>query len=253
VTNFVLVPGAGGRSWYWHRVVPLLRSRGHRAVAVDLPADDDSAGPRDYAEAVVAAAAPLVKGTGGSTEGVGGSTGAADGGPLVVVAQSMGGLVAPLVCDRLPVRLLVLVNAMIPMPGETGGAYWANTGQPAAQRSAAERAGRLSPGDPDEDGITVFLHDLPEEVRAQAMADPPTQSGTPFGEPWPLAAWPDVPVRAVVGRDDRLFPPAYQRRVLAERLGVVPDEIPGGHLLALACPQALADLLETYSDRRSAT
>jgi thioesterase domain-containing protein len=37
---FVLVPGAGGSAWYWHRLVPLLERAGHEAVAVDLPGDD---------------------------------------------------------------------------------------------------------------------------------------------------------------------------------------------------------------------
>ena len=38
MTTFVLVPGAGGQAWYWHRVVPRLAFRGHDAVAVELPA-----------------------------------------------------------------------------------------------------------------------------------------------------------------------------------------------------------------------
>ncbi len=33
---FVLIPGAGGAAWYWHRVVPLLQEAGHEAIAVDL-------------------------------------------------------------------------------------------------------------------------------------------------------------------------------------------------------------------------
>ena len=52
---FVLIPGAGGAAWYWHRVVPELRARGHEAVAVDLPGADESAGLPEYADAVVAA------------------------------------------------------------------------------------------------------------------------------------------------------------------------------------------------------
>jgi len=44
VTSFVLIPGAGGSAWYWHRVVPLLRAAGHEAAAVDLPGDDEGAG-----------------------------------------------------------------------------------------------------------------------------------------------------------------------------------------------------------------
>ena len=41
MTTFVLVPGAGGQAWYWHRLVPELQRRGHTAVAVDLPAADE--------------------------------------------------------------------------------------------------------------------------------------------------------------------------------------------------------------------
>ena len=52
---FVLIPGAGGSAWYWHRVASDLEARGHQAVAVDLPGPDQSAGLPQYAEAVIAA------------------------------------------------------------------------------------------------------------------------------------------------------------------------------------------------------
>ena len=39
----MLIPGAGGSAWYWHRVVPLLRAAGHEAAAMDLPGDDGTA------------------------------------------------------------------------------------------------------------------------------------------------------------------------------------------------------------------
>lgn len=48
--SFILVPGAGGMAWYWHRIVALLEQAGCEAIAVDLPADDSSKGPRDYAD-----------------------------------------------------------------------------------------------------------------------------------------------------------------------------------------------------------
>jgi pimeloyl-ACP methyl ester carboxylesterase len=54
--TFVLIPGAGGAAWYWHRVVPLLTAAGHDAIAVDLPGDDGRAGLDVYAERVVDAA-----------------------------------------------------------------------------------------------------------------------------------------------------------------------------------------------------
>jgi hypothetical protein len=37
------------------------------------------------------------------------------------VVQSLAGFIAPLVCERAPVKLLVLLNAMVPVPGETAG------------------------------------------------------------------------------------------------------------------------------------
>ena len=65
-------------------------------------------------------------------------------------------------------------------------------------------------------------------------------------QPWPLAARPDVPTRFLLCRDDRFFPADFQRRVVRERLGVVPDEMDGGHLPALSRPIELVDRLEAY-------
>ncbi len=223
--TFVLIPGAGGEAWFWHRLVAELERRGRRAVAVDLPAGDDRAGWAEYADAVVAAASEVDD--------------------AVLVAQSMAGFTAPLVCDRLPVRLLVLLNAMIPVPGETGGEWWENTGQSKAYAELAAEQGREVS---DEFDVLVdFFHDVPADVTAEAMRrGDPSQSMTPFSQPWPLDRWPDVPTRVVAGRDDRLFPLEFQRRVARERLGLDIDEIPGGHLAALSRPVDLADRLEAY-------
>lgn len=57
MTAFVLVPGAGGRGWYWHRVVAELTRRGHQVLAVDLPGADPTAGLEAYREAIAAAVA----------------------------------------------------------------------------------------------------------------------------------------------------------------------------------------------------
>jgi alpha-beta hydrolase superfamily lysophospholipase len=126
VTTFLLIPGAGGQASFFSLLVPELERRGHAAVAVDLPAGDDAAGLTAYADAAAAAVDPQV--------------------PVVVVAQSMGGFTAPLVCARRPVELLVLLNAMVPAPGETGGEWWTATGQDDAQR-----AHRAALGLPDGD------------------------------------------------------------------------------------------------------
>jgi pimeloyl-ACP methyl ester carboxylesterase len=225
MATFVLIHGAGGDSWYWHLVVPELRDRGHEVVAVDLPCEDDSAGLPEYADAVV--------------EAIGDRT------DLVLVAQSMAGFTAPLVCERVPVDLMVLLAAMVPAPGESPGDWWDNTGWELARREQNQRDGR----DPDAeiDVIADFFHDVPPDVVAEAMARGERgQSGTPFEKPWPLAAWPDVPTRVLICRDDRFFPADFMRRVAGERLGITPDEMDGGHVPALSRPRDLADRLVAY-------
>jgi pimeloyl-ACP methyl ester carboxylesterase len=226
MTTFVLVPGAGGDTFFWHRLVAELESRGHGALPVELPAADDSAGLDAYADTVVAAIG--------------------DRSPVVLVAQSMGGLTAPLVCGRVPVELLVLLNAMVPRQGETGGEWWTATGQEAAAAAYREQLGL--PAELDDDG--TYFHDVPADVVAAYRAQPFAQSGRPFEDPWPLDRWPDVPTRVVAGRDDRLFPVEFQRKIAAERLGSDVDEVPGGHCAALSRPAELADRLESYLGSR---
>ena len=224
--TYVLVPGAGGDASYWHRVLPLLERYGERAVAVELPTEDPEAGLAAYADAIVAA----------TCDGAGDAT------DVTLVAQSMGAFSAPLACDRLDVRRIVLVNAMVPRPGETPGDWWEATGQVAARREHETAEGR----DPDApfDVREWFFHDVPPEVTREAFARAEKgQADRPFGEPWPLAAWPDAPTAGVAGRDDRLFPVEFQRRVARQRIGVELDVLPGGHLLALSQPEALAAYL----------
>ena len=69
---------------------------------------------------------------------------------------------------------------------------------------------------------------------------------TPMEQPFALPGWPEVPTRVVAGRDDRLFPGSFQRRVASERLGIEADVVPGGHMLVLSHPTELAELLDRY-------
>jgi len=217
--RYVLIPGAGGSAWYWSRVVPLLKSAGADAVAVELPADDDSADLFAYAELVRAAAADATA-------------------PVVMVAQSMGAFTAPLAAGLVPTARIVLVNPMVPRPGESAGQWWAATGQKQAMLANFRRIGL---GDKEFDSVEDFFHDVPADIRQEAFSKPePPQSDTPFEQPWPLDAWPDVPTSVLQGRDDRLFPLDFQRRVVRERLGLDVDAMAGGHLNSLSQPEELA-------------
>lgn len=213
--TFVLIHGAGSDGWYWHRVAPLLEALGHQVVAPDLPVGDDSAGLDEYAQVVVDAAHAYSD--------------------IVLVAQSLGGFTAPLVAERLGAELVVMVNAMVPFPGESPGEWWANTGWDGVVPQT------------DDQVSEIFLHDVPSAVAAESGRHVVAQSGTPFEKPWPLDEWPDVPTRLLAGRGDRFFTIDFQRRVAGERLGAEVDEIDGGHLVALSNPGAVAERLASYA------
>jgi pimeloyl-ACP methyl ester carboxylesterase len=224
MATFVLIHGAADTAWYWHLVEPELRARGHDVVTMDLPCDDDSAGLAEYADTVV--------------DAIG------DHKDLVLVAQSFGGFTAPLVCERVPVDLMVLVAAMIPSPGEAPNQYWTNTGW---QATTFDQVGQPEDnGGEDAETIAIFMHDVAPDLAAEALKRVRDQSETPGQKPWPLEAWPALPTRFLLCRDDRFFPAEWMRRVVKERLGIIPDEIDGSHCVALSRPKELADRLETY-------
>ncbi|MFG1948535.1 alpha/beta fold hydrolase [Nonomuraea sp. NPDC048826] len=213
MTTFAFIHGGGGSSFDWHLVAAELRARGHDPVTVDLPMSDPEEGLWDYADAVVRAVG--------------------DRRDLVVVGHSWGGFVAPLVCARVRATALVLLTAMIPSPGEAPDDWW-------------ERSGRPSSGLDDE--FELYFHDVPRELAERVLAhDNALAANVSMDragrEPWPLDAWPDVRTRYLLCRDDRFLTPDFVRRHVGERLGIVPDEIPGGHMAMLSRPAELADYL----------
>jgi pimeloyl-ACP methyl ester carboxylesterase len=206
--TFALIHGGGGSAWDWHLVVPELRRHGYDAVAVDLPSEDGTAGWPEYVEAVV--------------EAIGERT------DIVVVAHSLGGFTAPLVCARVPVDLLVFVAAMLPAPGELFADWWTNT---RFEETAEDDA---------------FYHDVAPGLAIEARRRERAESSKALGELWPLDSWPDTPTRYLLCRDDRMFAREWARRHARERLGIEADEIDGGHYVTLSRPLELASRLADY-------
>jgi pimeloyl-ACP methyl ester carboxylesterase len=214
MTDFAFIHGAGDVGWYWHLVEAELQLLGHDTVAPDLPIEDDEAGLRDYATAVI--------------DAIG------DRHDVVVVAQSFGGYIAPIVADRIDGRLIVLVAGMVPSPGESAEEMFGNTRwEPMHLEDSSARA--------------VFYHDVPRELADEAISRGRYQSDTPGQEPWPLGAWPDIETVFVLCRNDRFFPAHWLRGVVQDRLGIEPAEIDSGHCPALSHPLELAGILARYS------
>jgi pimeloyl-ACP methyl ester carboxylesterase len=222
MTAFVLIPGAGTDPRVFGATIAALEELGHEGLAPPLPLDRPEATPSDHATAVLD----------GIPDGL-------DPAALVVVGHSLAAFTAPLVADRARPALLILLAPMIPAPGETAGGWGGNVGHEAAIADLRERIG--PPQEWDEAGLDhAFFHDVDPAVReANAQYEGAEIPGM-FGEPCPLAAWPEVPTRVLAPRGDRLFPLSFQRRVARERLGIEVEEIDGGHLPYLSRPDELA-------------
>ena len=212
MTTYALIHGAYDVGWYWHLVERELQERGHRSVAPDLPIEDDDASLQDHAQSVVDAIDEVH-----------------DGGELIIVGQSWGGYIAPIVAHLAKADRLVLVAPMVPKPGETDEDMWKATGWTFPQGEA-----------------DAFYHDVDPALAAEAKSRERDQSETTSREPWPLDAWPRVPTHVIIGKNDRFFPADWLRGVVRERLGIEPDEIPCGHTVALSRPRELVELMESY-------
>lgn len=232
MTTFALVHGAWHGAWCWDQLAPVLRQRGHRVVAPDLPSDDPSASFEDYADVVCAALTD-------SDE---------DSNDVVAVGHSLGGHTIPLVAARRPVRHLVYLAALVPeighslrdqmraVPDMLNPLSRQALSRPDAQRRNAwideTLAIQLLFGDADPD----TAHAAFTRLRPQALY--------PYSPPFALEQFPETPSTYVVCTGDQMVNPDWSRHA-AESLGARLVELHGDHSPFLTRPAELADLLES--------
>ncbi len=226
MTTYALVHGAWHGGWCFDLLAAELRRRGHQAVAMDLPCEDPDAGCARYADVVTAALADA-------------------GDDVVLVGHSLGGLTIPLVAAARPVRRMVFLCALLPVPGQS-----LDEQQRADRELYGRGLGRAQVRHPDDStswtadaAIEWMYDDCPRERAVAAAARLRRQYWTPSHEVTPLAAWPDTPRQYILCTGDRVCSPDWARRVAPGRLGVEPVELPGGHSPYLSRPAELADLL----------
>jgi pimeloyl-ACP methyl ester carboxylesterase len=223
MTTFALVHGAWHGGWCWDAVRAELEARRHRVVAPDLPCEDVEAGVEEYAGVV--------------REALGGVDDA------VVVGHSLGGMTIPLV----PARRLVFLCAYVPEPGrslvERDDDAW---GPGFAESAVRDDLGRSYWPDLEQ-AVHDLQYDLPGEQALAAAAKLRRQAPKPSRQQSPLAVLPDVESAYVVTAADYAIPPAFQRRMAREELGVEPLELAGGHSPMLVQPRAVAELLHSLA------
>jgi pimeloyl-ACP methyl ester carboxylesterase len=223
----MLVHGAWHASWCWERLVPELDVLGHRSLTVDLPSDDPAATYETYADVVVDALSEEDE-------------------EVILVGHSMAGMTIPLVADRRPVRRLVYLCSLIPMPGRS---FLEQLGVEPDTVLPEYEAGMEA----DEQGTgtwtdrevarRVLYADCEEEVARAAFERLRPQAGTPYLQPCALETFPPTRSTYVVCGDDHLVNPDWSRRQAADRAGAELIEMPGGHSPFLSRPRAVADVL----------
>jgi pimeloyl-ACP methyl ester carboxylesterase len=228
MTTYALVHGAGHGAWCWERLVPRLEKKGHRAVTMDLPCADSTATYNTYADVVIASLARSA-------------------GDVVLVGHSLGGLTVPLVAARRPVKSLVFLSALLPIPGQVPFGP-----DPDAPPQAAPGLDLTFHGDgtfsftPASAATHLYNRCAPADVKwATARLRP--QSPAPNSEACPLAAWPDVERTYIACRDDRIVMPDYARYAARTRAGIDVTMIDADHSSFLSNPDALADLLISFA------
>jgi pimeloyl-ACP methyl ester carboxylesterase len=108
MSTFVLVHGAWHGAWCWHKVSPLLQSRGHTVLTLDLPALGVDRTPvqsitlQSYADRVC-------------------ETLSACGEPVCLVGHSMGGIAITQAAETMPdkIKMLVYLTAFLLPSGKT--------------------------------------------------------------------------------------------------------------------------------------
>ncbi len=225
--NIVLIHGSFHGAWCWERLRPHLEQLGHRVTAMDLPVTEAGRGAADYAQTVV--------------EAIDDAT------APVVVAHSMGGLVAPLVALQRDVRSLIFLAAFLPKPGTSAQAQRGEEPiDPPVQPRTAEwtdLGGNVWGIGPDT-ASEIFYPDVPELTRDWALERLRPQCYDVIQELTPLRAWPDVKSQVIVCEDDRAINPAWVRSAARDRLGVDAVGIPGAHSPFLTRPAELAALID---------
>ncbi|MCA2262444.1 alpha/beta hydrolase [Mycobacterium marseillense] len=236
MTVFALLHGGLHYGSCWDAVRRELRRRDHRAIAPDLPVDDDSAGALKWAQVAIDAIEREV-----------------DGAPkdVVVVAHSISALCAPVVATLYPVRHMVFVGGLLPVPGQSFIDHL-GANPDAITFPEPQEHGKGPFGLTWESVREGFYHDCPEALARRAFEELRYQSFTVFTERCPISRWPDTPSTYVLMRDDRAVGESWARRNAVARIGAQVVELDGGHSPFFARPGEVSAVLLGLGDRRGA-
>lgn len=244
MARFVLVHGAFAGAWIWGAVIERLKSEGNSVEAFDLPGMGDDRTP--VGECTLDAnAARLIDVLASNPE------------PAIVVAHSMGGIIATQAAARSPQRVaaLVFVAAFMPKHGQS----LLDLTQLPEGAGDQVQANITIEGDPPVAIMPAAAsHDAlygscAKEVSDWTIAKQRPQPVAPFVTPVSIApgVLDGIKRYAVLCTRDRAMMPALLRRMIAENPCEEVFELDTDHTPHLSMPDELAGILQGFAKQAS--
>jgi pimeloyl-ACP methyl ester carboxylesterase len=219
--NIVLVHGAWADGSGWQRVHDILRSRGYHVSVAQNPLTS-------LADDVASVARVLAR----------------QDGPTLLVGHSYGGVVITEAGNAANVVGLVYVAAFVPDSGESVETLLEGGTAPPLQPSADGRLFFDPAVFPQ-----AFAQDLsPAQSAFLATAQVPP-AGAAFGSKVSQPAWKTRRSWYVLSTEDRIIPPAAQRR-MATRAKATITEVRASHAVYISQPEAVADAIDAAARER---
>jgi len=237
VARLVLVHGAFGGAWCWEPVVAPLEARGHTVETLDLPGAGDDQTPVEGVT-LASCAARVCDVLRSRPE------------PAVLVAHSMGGVVATQAASDCPERVAALVFVCAFMPAN-GQSLLDLTHTPEGQDDEIQ-ANLVVAGEPPVATLTpeatrqAIYNRCTEEQAEWAIERRRPQPVAPFATPVAVdeEALARIPRSYVLAEHDRSIPPALQRRMIREHPCREVVELDADHAPYLSATDELVDALD---------
>lgn len=223
MTTIVFVHGAcvGDAAWWWSRMQGPLAARGFSTVAVELPSCGEGVEIRGDMYADADATLRVIE---SAQE------------PVVLVANSYGGMVITDAGAHQAVQHLVYITSVMPDESEPMSSFAGPTPAPWLDLSEDGTVGlHLKPI------RELFLQDCDEETIEEALARAARQSLQAFAQPPRAAAWRNRPSTYVVCANDLSTSVERQRAHAARASNTI--ELSTGHHPFLSQPESLADAI----------
>jgi pimeloyl-ACP methyl ester carboxylesterase len=225
VKTVILIHGAWADGSSWSKVIPLLQAKGLHVVAAQIPltsfADDVSATQRAIA---------------------------LEDGPVLLVGHSYGGAVITEAGNDPKVAGLVYVSAVAPDKGESAFALITSVPTPVGSELRPDKSGflKLTPKGIAED----FAQDLSaEEIAILTATQVPTSVAAMKGEVT-VPAWQSKPSWYIIAANDRAISPDLEA-AQAKRAGATTTTAPSSHVIMLAQPSKVADVIFDAASKAS--